>query len=254
VKAQLATALHAAGASAALKPPSLESSINHNTAPMANATAARAGQDVVNVFTTDKMLTAFTKHLCDGSNDRAGYAAAALRECTEGEIPEALRLFIDLYSGCEHLINQSSVTTQRSGGGCLNVANMRLLEAFDALARRTASMPLYSRFSTTSAPKLLVQSFRRTVLHSFESTYGTGERNVLLARYLRGEGSDSSLDSRALFGSYLRFFDTPNPKLLRSSIDALLQLHSTQLDVAALRRCLPNVDPATIVKIIETSI
>ena len=254
VKAQLATALHAAGASAALKPPSLETSIDHNTAPMANATAARAGQDVVNVFTTDKMLTAFTKHLCDGSNDRAGYAAAALRECTEGEIPEALRLFIDLYSGCEHLINQSSVTTQRSGGGCLNVANMRLLEAFDALARRTASMPLYSRFSTTSAPKLLVQSFRRTVLHSFESTYGTGERNVLLARYLRGEGYDSSLDSRALFGSYLRFFDTPNPKLLRSSIDALLQLHSTQLDVAALRRCLPNVDPATIVKIIETSI
>jgi len=253
-KAQLATALHAAGAKAALKP-SRSVLFDQNTAPIANAIAARAGKDAVDVFTSDIALLAFSRQMCDGSSDRAGFTAAALRECMEREVPEALRAYVDLYASCEALTHSLAKTNVEASAshGALTVSDLRLLNAFNVLTKNKAMITKEQTADFSPIPELLAASFHQTVLSSLEVKYGDGDARITLARYLRGEGFDATLDVDGSFGCYLRLLDMPNPKLLRQSIESgLARKGEREISASALLACLPNLAPSAILRIVET--
>ena len=251
-KAQLATALHAAGARAALKPPSAEASIDHNTAPVANATAARAGRDAVDVFTSDAVLLAFARHMGDGASDRAGFTAAALRECMHREVPDALRTYVDMYASCEALIHSTENSEARANAAALAVNDLRLLSAFSELLKRSG-LDEHDVETTFPMPTLLVSSFKQTISLVLDSRYGDQTVGCALAKYLRGEGYDASIDTYGRFGCYLRLLDVPTPRVLRSAIETgMNRLGASDLSVASLRACLPDADPSTVLRIIET--
>jgi anaphase-promoting complex subunit 1 len=244
-KAQLATALHAAGAKAALKPSSSDL-FDQNTAPVANATAAQAGKDAVDVFTSDVTLLAFSRQMCDGSSDRAGFTAAALRECMEREVPDALRAYVDLYASCEALTHASSMSAtleEFASQGSLAVSDLRLLDAFNALVTRKSAITKEQSTNVSPVPELLSASFRQSVLLSLERAYGDG----VLARYLRGHGYDASLDTQGAFGCYLRLLDMPNPKVLRQAIES-----GGASSASAIRARLPHLEPSTVLRVIES--
>jgi len=244
-KAQLATALHAAGAKAALKP-STSAFFEQNTAPVANATAAQAGKDAVDVFTSDVTLLAFSHAMCDGSSDRAGFTAAALRECMEREVPEALRAYVDLYASCESLTHASSTSHEEfATQASLAVSDLRLLDAFNAFITRKSAITKEQSTNVSPVPELLSASFRRSVLLSLEGAYG----DSALARYLRGQGYDASADARGAFGCYLRLLDMPNPKVLRHAMESGGAGATTS--ASAVRARLPHLAPSAVLRIIE---
>ena len=249
-KSQLATALHAAGARAALKPPSIESSVDENSAPLANATAARAGRDAVDVFASDATLLAFAKHMCDGSSDRAGYTAAALRECMGREVPKSLRSYVDMYASCEALTRSIEKSEKGVVAAALAISDLRLLDAFHGLLKRS-NVDVDAIDEVLPMPMLLASSFRKNILLSLDAEYGN-RRNAALAMYLRGEGYDAASDAHGGFGCYLRLLGVPDPKSLRAAIESgLNQSGVNDLSAAALRSCLPDAEPSTILHVIE---
>ena len=246
-KAQLSTALHAAGARAALKPPTVEITRNHNTAPVANATAARAGKDAVDVFTTDSILLSFATSMCDGASDRAGFSAAALRECMEREVPEALRSYMDMYASCEAIIHVPVKSSDAALAATLAVADLRIVSAFQKLLQRSSASASIVE-NAFPMPYLLASSFRQTLLLHLDAMYGGEDNSSILRAYVRGAGYDCASDAHGGFGCYLRLLDMPSPSLLQS---ALAQGGATQLSVRALRAFMPEVDPSTLLRVVE---
>ena len=246
-KAQLGTALHAAGARAALKPPAVEATRDHNTAPVANATAVRAGKDAVDVFTSDTMLLSFEQSMCTGLNDRAGFSAAALRECMEREVPEALRCYVDMYAACENLIHSTNKSDDEMSAASMAVSDLRLMDAFHKLLKKSGGID-----NGFPMPFLLTSSFKQSILFFLDEMYGTTDG--LLATYLRGGGYDASSEPYGNFGCYLRLLDIPNPALLKFTIEtALARTGATELTVPMFCKLLPqNVDPTTVLRIIDT--
>ena len=100
-------------------------------------------------------------------------------------------------------------------------------------------------------PMLLASSFRKNILLSLDAEYGN-RRNASLAMYLRGEGYDAASDAHGGVGCYLRLLGVPDPKSLRAAIESgLNQSGVNDLSAAALRSCLPDAEPSTILHVIE---
>jgi len=165
----------------------------------------------------------------------------------EREVPEALRLYLDMYASCEAIIHMSVKSSNAALVAALAVGDLRMISAFQRLLQRSSASSNVVE-NAFPMPFLLASSFKQTLYLHLDAMYGGEDANNALRAYLRGAGYDATSDARGGFGCYLRLLDMPSPSLLQS---AVAQVGATQLSVRALRAFMPEVDPSTLLRVVE---